>query len=56
MDEVYTCKCGSQDWVIGSHYVRCVHCKKKVFMIAMPNPARFNAMQSELKDKEASGA
>ena len=56
MDEVYTCRCGGQDWVIADSFVKCVFCKKKVFMIAMPNPGRFNEAQRVLADKEASGA
>lgn len=56
MDEVYTCVCGSQDWAIGSNYVRCVLCKKKVFMIPSTTPQRFNEEQRARAEKESDDA
>ena len=56
MDEVYTCKCGCQDWVIGDSYLRCVICKQRISMVMLDHPAKFNAEQRELRDKEADNA
>ncbi len=32
MDEVITCNCGSQAWVIGESIIRCDKCDKHIFV------------------------
>jgi hypothetical protein len=43
MENVYTCSCGNQTWMVLENSVRCTACNE-VFTVAVPPVVEFNHM------------
>ena len=44
MDEVYTCKCGCQKWIIHDRFIECGSCSEKYYLrtVILTGPSEFN--------------
>lgn len=49
MDEVYTCECGGQHWVIYGQRIKCVECGNR-YLLRLMWPKHFNLNRGTLDE------
>jgi len=54
MDEVYTCDCGCQKWIIHDEFIECGKCSEKYYIrtVILTGAREFNAFRKKRKNNQ----